>query len=277
MAAIVFIVILGSFIYGIANFATEEIDKNKLIRLKEENEVVQSEISKIEKEISNLYNLMDSLELRDKKLQTHGSLTPLKQDSQDGEISSFTPDSTWEHVAADINTNSVDLDQTLDNLLARAKVQKESFNELLTHLEEKRYLKEHIPSIIPVQGWLIRGFGYQIDPFTGTAKMHEGLDIAAPPGTPIIAPADGKVTFAATRRGLGITVEIDHGYGCTTRYAHCQRTRVRAGMNVKRGDIVAYVGNTGTSIGPHLHYEVRIAQKPVNPINYILAVSQTTD
>ena len=277
VAVIIFIVIIGSFIYGIANFATEEIDKNKLIQLKEENKVVQREMTKIEKEIFNLYSLIDSLELYGKKLQTHGSLTPFEQDLQDSEISSSTPASTTGHVSADLSKNSVDLDQTLNNLLARGKVQKESFNELLTHLEEKRYLKDHIPSIIPVQGWLIRGFGYQVDPFTGTVKMHEGLDIAAPPGTPIIAPADGRVTFAGTRRGFGITVEINHGYGCTTRYAHCQRSRVRAGMNVKRGDIVAYVGNTGTSIGPHLHYEVRIAQQPVNPINYILAASQADD
>ena len=119
------------------------------------------------------------------------------------------------------------------------------------------------------------GFGYRIDPFTGQVKMHEGLDIAAPPGTPIIAPADGTIKFAGERRGFGLTLEIDHGYGYTTLYGHCQRIDVEEGNRVTRGDVVAHVGSTGRSTGPHLHYEVRVSQIPVNPIHYILTPSIT--
>lgn len=277
IAAIVLIAIVASFIYGVANFAVDRGDQNRLVQLQEENKVVQQEITKIEDEIYTLYSLMDTLQLSERKLYSHGSLTTLQQDVEGSEVRASAFDSTMAHVSADPSDDSVGFNQTLDNLLLRARAQKESYDELIMHLEGERHLKNHIPSVIPVQGWLIRGFGYHIDPFTGTTKMHEGLDIAAPIGTPIVAPADGRVTFAGTRRGFGVTVEIDHGYGYTTRYAHCQRTRVRKGMKVTRGDVIAYVGNTGQCSGPHLHYEVRIARNPVNPINYILALSASND
>jgi murein DD-endopeptidase MepM/ murein hydrolase activator NlpD len=121
------------------------------------------------------------------------------------------------------------------------------------------------------------GFGYRLDPFTGLIKMHEGIDIAAPIGTPIVAPADGTVISAGEKPGFGITVEIDHGYGLVTFYAHLQRYKVESGMNVRRGDIIGYIGTTGKTTGPHLHYEVRLATTPVNPINYILIHATVVD
>lgn len=263
IAAVIVIIIVASFIYGVTNFAVDRGDQNRLMQLQQENKIVQQEITRIENEISTLYSLMDSVESPEEKLQRHA-----------GES---TPDSTMVHVSATTSENMASFNQVLDDLLMRTHAQKTNYDELITHLEEKGYLKDRIPSIIPVQGWLIRGFGYHVDPFTGTTKMHEGLDIAAPVGTPIVAPADGRVTFAGTRKGFGVTVEIDHGYGYKTRYAHCQRTRVRTGMRVKRGDIIAYVGSTGQCSGPHLHYEVRIAGRPVDPRNYILTVSTSSD
>lgn len=263
IAAVILILIVASFIYGVTNFAIDRGDQNRLMQLQQENKIVQQEITRIEYEISTLYSLMDSVKSPDGKLQPYG-----------GES---TSDSTMVHVSAQLNENMPDFNQVLDDLLLRTHAQKANYDELITHLEEKSYLKDRIPSIIPVQGWLIRGFGYHVDPFTNTTKMHEGLDIAAPAGTPIVAPADGRVTFAGTRKGFGVTVVIDHGYGYTTRYAHCQRTRVRTGMMVKRGDIIAYVGSTGQCSGPHLHYEVRIADRPVNPSNYILTFSASSD
>jgi len=271
------ITVLVVFVNNITNFATIEVDRNKLIQLRAENKIVREELVSIEKEITNLNVLIDSLELYDKKLRTYASLAPINEDLRSMGVGGYTPTYDEKNVSSKISKNLDNLSQTLNNLLARAKLQKQSFDELLTQIEEKKYLQDHTPSIIPVQGWLIRGFDYQVDPFTNEIKMHEGLDIAAPLGTPIVAPADGTIKFAGHKEGFGLTLQIDHGYGFITLYAHCQRLKVTNGMTVKRGDIIAYVGNTGKSTGPHLHYEVRLSQTPINPMNYIITASDLTD
>ena len=112
------------------------------------------------------------------------------------------------------------------------------------------------------------GYGYRRDPIYGTGRFHEGLDFAADTGTPVYATADGKVVHADWQSGYGNLLEIDHGYGYVTRYAHLSKFKVKEGDEVKRGDLIAETGNTGKSTGPHLHYEVRYRNSPQNPINY---------
>lgn len=277
IGAAIFIGLLAFFIYNITVFTSHKVDQNRLKQLNAENKIVRQEIDRIELEISDLNNLIDSLEIYDKKLRTFASLEPIDDDIRNMGVGGHANHYDSSGLLTEVRNDLVDLSQTLDNLLARSKLQKESFNELLIYLEEKRYLRNHTPSIIPVQGWFISGFGYRIDPFTGQVKMHEGLDIAAPPGTPIIAPADGIVKFVGKNGGFGLTLKIDHGFGYSTLYAHCQRIKVTVNTRVKRGDFIAYVGNTGKSTGPHLHYEVHISQVPVDPINYILTSSSVID
>jgi murein DD-endopeptidase MepM/ murein hydrolase activator NlpD len=107
-------------------------------------------------------------------------------------------------------------------------------------------------------------------PILHVARPHEGIDITAPAGTPIEAPGAGVVVKAGWEGGYGNTVELDHGYGIVTRYAHASRLAVRKGQRVERGDVIAYVGRTGLAVGPHLHYEVHVNGRPVNPLRYIL-------
>lgn len=271
------IAILVSFVYSLTNFAKKEVDRSRLSQMERENRVVKHEITRIEKEITGLQQLIDSLEIYDKKLRSYAPLNPIDDELRSMGVGGYEPLFEQEAVSFDIRNGLVDLSETLDNLVGRARLQKSSFDELVNYLREKAYLRSHTPSIPPVQGWMIRGFGYQIDPFTGQVKMHEGLDIAAPTGTPIVAPADGTVRYAGNKKGFGLLVEIDHGYGFTTVYGHCQRIRVNAGMRVKRGDVIAYVGNTGRSTGPHLHYEVRVSHAAVNPMNYVLTASSIVD
>jgi len=158
----------------------------------------------------------------------------------------------------------------LENLQVEAAVQEESFVELQEFLEDKKSLLASTPSVWPVRGWVTSTFGKRVSPFTGTWKMHEGLDIATRAGTPIIAPADGRVTFVGVESGYGKLMVIDHGYGVISRYGHNSEIFVRVGDVVKRGQKVSAVGSTGRSTGPHLHYEVRVNGVPVNPKNYIL-------
>jgi murein DD-endopeptidase MepM/ murein hydrolase activator NlpD len=125
------------------------------------------------------------------------------------------------------------------------------------------------PSVWPVQGRIGSPFGARIDPFNGEGAFHSGLDISAPYGTPVIAPADGVVTFADFSNGYGRLLKLEHGHGISTRYGHLSGFAVRPGQSVKRGQVIAYVGATGRATSPHLHYEVRIGETPVNPRKYL--------
>ena len=126
------------------------------------------------------------------------------------------------------------------------------------------------PSIWPVRGWLSSYFGKRIDPFTQAEKFHEGLDIANNVGLPIKVTANGVVIFSGERGGYGNVIIVKHNYSLETRYAHLQSSVVSVGQRVKKGELIGYLGNSGRSSGPHLHYEVRKNGIPVNPMNYIL-------
>jgi len=162
------------------------------------------------------------------------------------------------------------LTKGLDRLKTEFDIQERSFQELVEYLEDQKSLLASTPSVWPVKGWLTSGFGYRTSPFTGRREMHKGLDVATRTGTPIIAPADGIVVFAGREGGFGNLLTIDHGYGVVTKYGHCSSIDVKAGQKVARGDIVARVGNTGRSTGPHLHYEVAVNGVSINPMRYIL-------
>jgi murein DD-endopeptidase MepM/ murein hydrolase activator NlpD len=126
------------------------------------------------------------------------------------------------------------------------------------------------PSIWPVRGYLSAGFGNRKDPFTGQRDFHSGIDISTPIGTRIFAPADGVVLSASTQGAYGNSIVVDHGYGVVTRYGHLDAYGVRAGQRVRRGDLIGFVGSTGRSTGPHLHYEVWVRDQAQNPIHFIL-------
>jgi murein DD-endopeptidase MepM/ murein hydrolase activator NlpD len=145
-----------------------------------------------------------------------------------------------------------------------------SFRELKTLLEEKRSLLASTPTIWPVKGMVTAGYGYRSSPFTGRREMHEGLDVAAPPGTAIVATAEGVVSFTGPLSAFGNVVFINHGHGFTTFYAHNSSNRVKEGQLVKRGEVIAYVGATGRATGPHVHYEVQVNGVTVNPMKYII-------
>ncbi|HET7710906.1 MAG TPA: M23 family metallopeptidase [Thermoanaerobaculia bacterium] len=144
----------------------------------------------------------------------------------------------------------------------------------LSILEQKftaqSQLLSSTPSITPVRGVLTDGFGGRSDPFTGEPGTHSAIDISSAVGQPVRAPADGIVVKAEWANGYGNVIYISHGYGYSTRYGHLSAFATKPGQRVKRGDIIGYVGSTGRSTGPHLHYEVRLNNNAVNPLEYIL-------
>ncbi|MCS6903790.1 MAG: M23 family metallopeptidase [Bacteroidia bacterium] len=156
--------------------------------------------------------------------------------------------------------------QKLDH---KFKVQQESFAAIQKIAQEKSQELKHIPAIIPVFGRIVSGFGYRNDPFFGYGHFHAGIDIVAQVGTPVKASADGIIKTAGIPEvGYGLQIEVDHGYGYVTKYAHLSALNVRVGQKVKRGDIIGYTGNSGYSTGPHLHYEVIKNGIKVNPYDY---------
>jgi murein DD-endopeptidase MepM/ murein hydrolase activator NlpD len=165
--------------------------------------------------------------------------------------------------SVDIAASLQSLDRAVGNLTEKSS-QLESF-----FLDQKQLLAS-TPSIWPVRGYLSAGFGNRQDPFTGSRDFHPGLDISTPRGTKIVAPADGVVVFCGTKNGYGNALVVDHGYGVVTRYGHLSGFNVKPGTRVRRGEVIGFVGSTGRSTGPHLHYEVWVRDQAQNPIHYIL-------
>lgn len=143
-------------------------------------------------------------------------------------------------------------------------------HEIDKTLLDKESILQSTPTVLPARGWITSYFGQRLSPTAGYVKMHEGIDIGAPVGTNIVAPADGIVTFSGKKPGFGNFVQIDHGYGIETLFAHAHKTVAKAGQRVARGDPVALVGNTGYSTGPHLHYEVRVNGIAVDPLYFVI-------
>ncbi|MDA8100483.1 MAG: peptidoglycan DD-metalloendopeptidase family protein [Nitrospiraceae bacterium] len=162
-----------------------------------------------------------------------------------------------------------EMSEELTQLKGAASRQEASLQMLIEYFEDKRSLLASTPSIWPVRGWVTSRFGTRTSPFSGILKFHEGMDIAAQTGTPVVAAADGVVVKAGFSTGYGNMVEIHHGYRIRTLYAHNSRLNVKAGQRVHRGDVIAYAGDSGSSTGPHLHYEVKVNGLPVNPAKYL--------
>ena len=162
------------------------------------------------------------------------------------------------------------IEEDLDKFRGQAELQELSLKELMDVINERQAIWASTPSIWPVDGFVTSGFGVRVSPFTEKLSMHSGIDISARPETPIVAPAIGRVAYEGYDGGLGKSIRIDHGYGIQSVYGHLSKISVKIGQRIKRGSIIGFVGNTGLSTGPHLHYEILQKGKPVNPLRYIL-------
>lgn len=158
----------------------------------------------------------------------------------------------------------------LERLTEATQLEEVKQQDLLRALRDNRSILAAMPSIWPVTGFVSSSFGGRSSPFGRGAQFHKGLDISNRIGTPVVAPAEGTVILAGPDGAYGNSVEIDHGGGIVTKYAHLQRASVKNGQWVKRGETIGNIGMTGRTTGPHLHYEVRLNGVPVNPMRYIL-------
>ncbi|MBQ9297293.1 MAG: M23 family metallopeptidase [Paludibacteraceae bacterium] len=165
-----------------------------------------------------------------------------------------------------------DVQRKVDILEKELYVQARSFDEIVELAKTQEVRMENIPAIQPVLNkdlkHMASGFGWRVDPVYHIRRFHEGMDFSAPVGTDIFATGNGTVIYAGWRQGYGETIEIDHGFNYVTRYAHCSKLKAKVGQKVKRGDVIALVGNTGKSTGPHVHYEVHYQGRPIDPRNF---------
>jgi murein DD-endopeptidase MepM/ murein hydrolase activator NlpD len=159
---------------------------------------------------------------------------------------------------------------SIEELLAELEESSEVLEKVSLKLKETPGLTSHTPSISPCEGYIIQTYGKTNCIFTGEQRFCKGIDFAAPEGSEVYATADGRVKFAGFRRHAGLVVEIDHGYGFLTKYSHLSILKVRRGQVVNRGEIIGFVGTTGKTSGPRLHYEVWKDEKAMNPLDFIL-------
>lgn len=240
---------------------------------------LESELENRDSELSQLNREFTVLKQLENKLRTMAGLEPREEPYTSamggGKGGPYPGGSAPEYGGSADDASSGSKPQQLSSrsLMKNSSDLKDSFESVLEVFEREKARISSIPSINPVayqNAWISSGFGYREDPITGEKRFHEGCDIVAPRKTPILAPADGIVSFAGWSDGLGRMVEIEHGYGYTTRYGHASKLAVKRGDMVKRGDIIAYVGSSGRSTGPHLHYEVRYHGTLVNPYKYLV-------
>jgi murein DD-endopeptidase MepM/ murein hydrolase activator NlpD len=242
--------------------------------LERENRLLASEVQRLRDRLVGLRDTLDVFSEREQGLRLLAGLAPTDADVQRGGIGGPTGQWSERDSLAAAGTNGaqalaarVDMDQ----LTRRANILVRSIGEAYDSLSRHQARYAATPSLMPTKGWLTSAFARErVHPILHLARPHEGIDVTAPMGAAIEAPAAGVVTQVSWVEGYGNMLTIDHGYGLVTRYAHCSKIDVVRGQRVKRGQTVARVGSTGLSTGPHLHYEVWVNGKPANPMKYVL-------
>ena len=235
------------------------------------NRNLTAEMEVLEKQVDQMQFILSDLSQRDDNL--YRALLGAEPIPLAARMGAAQQISYYDSLARMTNTQlAADLQRKVDILEKELYVQARSYDEILELAKNQEVRMENIPAIQPVLNKDLKrmasGYGWRIDPVYHIRRFHEGMDFTAPVGTDIFATGNGTVIWSGWRQGYGETVEVDHGFHYVTRYAHCSKLLVRVGQKVKRGDVIALVGNTGKSTGPHLHYEVLYNDRPVDPRNY---------
>ena len=248
------------------------IETPKEIAQAREIDNYQLQYEQLNRKMQQIESVLDNLQDRDNQIyRVIFEANPISEDVRKagfGGVNRYSDLEGFENSELVIGTT-----KRMEILSKQVVVQSKSLDEIQRMALDKEVLLSAIPSIQPINNEDLRrmasGYGWRTDPFTKTRRKHKGMDFSAPTGTPIYATSDGKVIRVDGRApGYGKHIRIDHGFGYVTLYAHLSNYNVRRGQEVKRGDVIGFVGNTGRSVAPHLHYEIRKDGVAVNPINF---------
>ncbi len=253
----------AALLVGYATMA-RTADLSRTARLQDENARLAQEIGELHGRLSTLSDTLTRISQRDARIRVLANLEPIDPQVQAAGIGGPTLASRPRLLGAGPAVRrSEEIRVDLNALIRRANLLASSFEEAKDSLASHSQRLAATPSIMPTQGWLTSAFSSMREhPILHIARPHEGIDVTAPMGSPIEAPAGGVVTDAGWESGYGNTVTIDHGYGIVTKFAHASKLLVKAGQRVQRGQRIALVGNTGLATGPHLHYEVHVNGRP---------------
>jgi murein DD-endopeptidase MepM/ murein hydrolase activator NlpD len=262
----VILAVIYSFIFAfIVDSPKEKALKREIEQLTLQYDLINMEMKSVEGVLSDLQETDDNL------YRTIFEAEPISSSLRGSGVGGVN---RYEELDGFTNSEIViETTKRLDKIRKEAAVQSKSYDEIILLAKNKEAMNRCIPYIQPISNKdLTRtasGFGLRIHPFFKITMPHNGMDFTAPTGTPIYATGEGKVLSVKTSlKGFGNNIVLDHGFGYTTVYAHLSSFNVKTGQQVKRGDVIGFVGSTGLSLGPHLHYEVHINNKPVDPVNY---------
>ena len=265
IASVVFsFLILSIAFYNIRNYIQKEAAK--------ENQSLRQEISSFNKDLNLILEVLGDIQLRDDNIyraifETDPYPDYKRQLGTGGNSMKYKKYENMEY--GDL---VIEISKKIELIEKKLASQSKSFDEVFDLTKEKQKMIKSIPSIQPVSNRDLKriasGFGLRMHPIYKIIKMHKGMDFTAPIGTEIYATGDGVVEKVGWVGGYGKTIMINHGFGYKTRYAHCSKYNCRKGQKVKRGDLIGFVGNTGQSSGPHLHYEVFKNNRQINPVNF---------
>ena len=247
------------------------IDSPKERILKRENDQYRYQINVLNQKITQLNGVMKELQERDRNIyRAIFEAEPMEINTDNEKLSNLNKYRYLE--GFNHSEELISLNQKIDHLSSLVDAQIKSFDELTEMAKNKTDYLAAIPAIQPISNKdltrMASGYGYRIHPIFKTHKFHSGIDFTAPKGTPIYATGNGTVTTAENGNGYGNHIVINHGYSYSSLYAHMSKIVCKPGKKVKRGELIGYVGSTGTSTAPHVHYEVIKGERKVNPINY---------
>lgn len=243
--------------------------------IRRENQLLVTELSQIRNRLDVLQDTLATLGQREDRLRLLAGLQSVDSSVREAGIGgSALPELEQSDVYRanpTVGRLAFGARVDIDGLIRRANILAESFSEINDTLANNNERMARTPSIMPTAGWLTSHFSRKrLHPILHIARPHEGIDVAAPMGSPIVAPAAGVVKRVARERGYGHVLEVDHGNGIVTRYAHCSRIVVKQGQKVIRGEVIANVGTSGLSTSPHLHYEIHHNGKVVDPLTFVV-------
>jgi murein DD-endopeptidase MepM/ murein hydrolase activator NlpD len=272
----VILAVVAALLVGYATF-TRRADLSRTAALQQENAQLAEELGEMHGRLASLSDTISRISQRDARIRVLANLEPIDPQVQAAGIGGpAQPAPAGEPGTAVRRSQEIRVD--LNALIRRADLLASSFREAADSLAVHSARLAATPSIMPTQGWLSSAFSsMRSHPILHVARPHEGIDVTAPMGTPIEAPAGGRVSDAGWESGYGNTVTIDHGFGTVTKFAHASKILVREGQRVSRGQRIALVGNSGLATGPHLHYEVHVNGRPVDPLRYVLPEHVVTD